>query len=123
MADCVRHSRAGPRAPSRVRQLASLRRERLRAQVDKTAAWPEEPSRLEKVQDELWWSVPLRVRNSSELPVFVNSVDVKVGPWGYNAVLALPEGESELPGMYAQKVRGAVFLSYAQPGVVAPGAT
>jgi hypothetical protein len=65
--------------------------------------------------------VPFWVRNSSELPVFVNSVEVEVGPWGYNAVLALPEGESELPGMYAGKVRGTMFRSYAQPGVVAPG--
>ena len=30
----------------------------------------------------VWWSVSVFVRNGSELPVFVDSVDVDVRPWG-----------------------------------------
>jgi hypothetical protein len=90
-------------------QLAGLRRDRQRAQADRVGPWPGEPLRYAKVPGELWWSIPLRVRNGSELPVFIDSVDVKVQPWGFNTVLAAPEGEPQLPAMYAEKVRGRVF--------------
>jgi hypothetical protein len=70
------------------------------------------------------WSVPLRVRNSSELPVFVGLVDAEVRPW--DAVLVVPEGESEESGLqavFAERTRGPVFSDYREPGVVAPGTT
>jgi hypothetical protein len=54
----------------------------------------------------LWWSVPLRVRNSSELPVFVHDIGVEVWPWGPDAVLAAPDEPSDLPGVDARKVAG-----------------
>jgi hypothetical protein len=104
-------------------QFGALRRDRLRGQVDKVAPWPETPERLAKVPGELWWSVPLRVPNGSELAVFVNSVDMNVRPRGFNAVAGAPEGEPEATSLYGSKVLGDPFRVYVQPGVIAPGAT
>lgn len=70
---------AGLALPLAFVQLGALRRDRLRRQVDRVAPWVAQPRRLDKgAADEFWWSLPLRVRNSSELPVVVNSVEVEV---------------------------------------------
>jgi hypothetical protein len=104
---------AGLALPLAFVELAGLRRDRLRGQVDKVAPWPETPERLEQLDrypDEVRWSVPVRVRvlNGSELPVFVNGVDVTVSGWGDS---------------YAAGLTGKKMLAGLQPGVIAPGAT
>jgi hypothetical protein len=113
---------AGLALPLAFVQLAGLRRDRLQGQVDRVAAWPEAPSLQDRVEDVLVWSVPLRVRNSSELPVFVDSVDFDVRTFGYDTVLAAPEGDPAAAGRYAKKVLGDPERMQMQPGVIAPGA-
>lgn len=116
---------AGLALPLAFVQLAGLRRDRLRGQVDKVAAWPEVPAPLKSDGfAEVLWSVPLRVRNSSELPVFVGLVVAEVRPW--DAAPVAPERESEESGLgavYTERTRGPVFSDHREPGVVAPGAT
>jgi hypothetical protein len=66
------------------------------------------------------WKIPVLVRNGSELPVRVNSVDLVIRPWGYNRVLAAPEGTTEVD-YYTDKRFGDSARTYLAPGTVAPG--
>ena len=66
------------------------------------------------------WTIPVLIRNSSELPVQVDSVDVAVRPWGYERVLTAPEGTTEVD-YYADKRLGASHETYFAPGTIAPG--
>ena len=68
------------------------------------------------------WNIPLKIRNGSELPVRVDTVDVAVRPWGYERVSAAEEGSSE-PREYADKRLGNWEQLYFAPGTVAPGDT
>ena len=78
-------------------QLDAQRRERLREQVSKIGVWTriyalsaggERPALRILVSEPApeQWRVDLLVRNSSELPVLINRVELNVTPWGYDLV-------------------------------------
>jgi hypothetical protein len=68
------------------------------------------------------WTITVLIRNGSELPVWVDSVDVTVRPWGYERVLGMPEGTAEVD-YYAAKRFGDSHEAHLAPGTVAPAET
>jgi hypothetical protein len=111
---------AGLALPLAFFQLGALRQDRLRAQVGKVGAWTGAPEQTG--EEPGLWTVPVLIRNGSELPVRVDSVDVVVTPWGYEHVLAAPEGTTEVD-YYAVKRLGDSHETYFAPGTIAPGET
>jgi hypothetical protein len=111
---------AGLALPLAFIQLRALRQDRLRGQVSKVGAWTGVPEPLGGILGS--WTIPILVRNSSELPVRVNTVDLAVRPWGYDRVLAVPEDTSE-PGYYMDKRFGKSGRTCILPGTIAPGDT
>jgi hypothetical protein len=113
---------AGLALPLAFVQLGALRRDRLRGQVDKVGVWLGKPHRLDKAAGEVWWALPLRVRNASELPVFVSWVVVIVQPTGSGS------GPGLLKPVPTGK-RGKMVLRRelpeinAWPGIIGPGET
>jgi hypothetical protein len=88
---------AGLALPLAFVQLEAQRRERLRAQVSQVGAW----TRIYGVSEEGDWPAPrilvgepaperwrieVAVRNSSQLPVLINKVELNVRTWGYDLV-------------------------------------
>lgn len=57
-------------------QLGALRQDRLRAQVSKVGAWIGTVEQMDEKTGS--WTIPVLIRNGSELPVRVDSVDVAV---------------------------------------------
>jgi len=55
-------------------QLGALRQDRLRAQVSKVGAWIGTVEQMDEKTGS--WTIPVLIRNGSELPVRVDSVDV-----------------------------------------------
>jgi hypothetical protein len=108
---------AGLALPLALIQLGALRQDRLRAQVSKVGAWVETPKTIYPESDS--WTVPVRVRNGSELPVRVDTIDLVIRPWGYGRVLAAPEATSE-PECYMDKRFGDSDQAYFAPGTIAP---
>ena len=68
------------------------------------------------------WSIPVWVRNGSELPVRIDALDLTIRPWGYRRVLAAPEGTREFEH-YADKMFGDSYQAHFAPGTIAPGDT
>ena len=68
---------AGLALPIAFVQLGALRRDRLRAQVNKVGAWIDKP---EKSLALVRWKVTLHVRNSSELPIIVQMAELFIEP-------------------------------------------
>jgi hypothetical protein len=70
-------------------QLGALRQDRLRGQVSKVGAWVDT---VEQQNEETGsWTIPVLIRNGSELPVKVDNLDLTIRAWGHNRVLAAPE--------------------------------
>ncbi len=111
---------AGLALPLAFIQLGALRQDRLRAQVSKVGAWASAPEQAGEEPGS--WTIPVLVRNGSELPVRVNAVDLAVRPWGYDRVLAVPEGTGEVE-YYMNKRLGKSDRAYIAPGTIAPGET
>ena len=111
---------AGLALPLAFIQLGSLRQDRLRAQVSKVGAWVGTVRQMD--ENTSFWTIPVLIRNGSELPVRVNALDLAVRPWGYERVLAAPEGTTEA-NYYAEKRFGDSEGIYLAPGTVAPGET
>jgi len=88
--------------------------------VSKVGAWVGEPD-LED-EETLTWGIPVAVRNGSELPVQVDAVNAAIRRWGYDDVLAAPEGTTKVD-YYAEKRFGARDEAHLAPGTVAPGET
>lgn len=68
------------------------------------------------------WTIPVLIRNGSDLLVRVDVVDLAIRPWGYERVLAAPEGTSEVD-YYMQKRFGSSDWTGFVPGTIAPGDT
>jgi hypothetical protein len=111
---------AGLALPLAFYQLGALRQDRLRGQVSKVGAWTgtPEPSGEEPGS----WTVPVLIHNGSELPVRVDVVDLAIRAWGYDRVLAAPEGTSEVD-YYMQKRFDSSDWAGFVPGTIAPGDT
>jgi hypothetical protein len=109
---------AGLALPIAFIQLGALRQDRLRAQVSKVSAWTGAPEQAGEERGS--WTVPVLIRNSSELPVRVDTVDLAVQAWGYERVLAVPEGTTEVD-YYMEKRLGESGKTYIAPGTIAPG--
>ena len=120
-------------------QLGAQRRDALRAQVDKVGAWHEHLGRVfeqrqlsvteiidlvpmpepEPPPGPPQWDLTVFIRNSSELPVLVPTLELSVRPWGYGR---LPKEGA--PGSdYAGKRLGQATPVYIAPGTIAPGQT
>lgn len=119
-------------------QLGAQRRDALRGQADKVGAWHQAPERVFKPGDDLsylledrpipapepppgppQWRLTVFVRNSSELPVLVPTLDLSVRPWGYEHL-----AQEGAPGSYsAAKRLGQAKPVYISPGTIAPGQT
>lgn len=66
------------------------------------------------------WTIPVLIRNGSELPVRVDAPDLAVRSGGYERVLAAPEGTTEVD--YDMNKRfGDSEPMYVAPGTIAPG--
>ena len=63
---------AGVPLPLAFVQLGALRQDRLRGQVGKVGAWTGEPKTMGDEQG--MWTIPVLVRNGSELPVRVDDL-------------------------------------------------
>ena len=115
---------AGVALPLAFVQLGALRQDRLRAQVSKVGAWVGTVEQIEEETGEETgsWVIPILIRNGSELPVRVDSVDVAIRPWGYDRVLAVPKGTIEVD-YYMNKRFGKSDQTYIAPGTIAPGET
>ena len=111
---------AGLALPLAFVQLGALRQDRLRGQVSKVGAWTGAPEQTG--EEPVGWTIPVLIRNGSELPIGVNSVDLVVRPWGYDRELALPEGTVEVD-YYMNKRFGKSGRTYIAPGTIAPGET
>jgi hypothetical protein len=70
-------------------QLGALRRDQLREQVSKVGAWT---GIVGQVGDRPQWAIPVRIRNSRELPVQVDEVELAVRPLTDGPVLRIPKG-------------------------------
>jgi hypothetical protein len=110
---------AGLALPLAFVQLGALRRDQLREQVSKVGAWT---GMAVQVGDGPRWKIPVHIRNGSELPVQVDAVDLAVRPWGYERVLAAPEGTSEMD-YYMDKRFATLERTSFVPGTIAPGET
>jgi hypothetical protein len=62
---------AGLALPLAFIQLRALRQDRLRTQVGKVGAWADTP--VQGAADPGLWTIPVLIRNGSELPVWVDS--------------------------------------------------
>lgn len=62
----------------------------------------------------------LSIRNGSELPARVDAVDLAIRPWGYERVLAAPEGTSDVE-YYMNQRFGNSDQGHIAPGTIAPG--
>jgi hypothetical protein len=118
----IRHTEqaAGLALPLAFYQLGALRQDRLRAQVSKVGVWTGAPEQAGEEPGS--WTVPVLVRNGSELPVRVDTVDLAVQARGYERVLAMPEGTTEVH-YYMEKRLGESGKTYIAPGTIAPGDT
>jgi hypothetical protein len=108
---------AGLALPLAFIQLGGLRQDRLRAQVSKVGAWVDTPKTM--YPESGLWTIPVRIRNSSELPVRVETVDLTIRPWGYKGVSAAPEGTGEVE-YYMDKRFGDTDRTHLAPGTIAP---
>jgi hypothetical protein len=108
---------AGLALPLAFIQLGGLRQDRLRAQVSKVGAWVDTPKTM--YPESGLWTIPVRIRNSSELPVRVETVDLTIRPWGYKGVSAAPEGTGEVE-YYRDKRFGDTDRTHLAPGTIAP---
>ena len=88
--------------------------------MSKVGAWTGAPGRAG--EEPALWTIPVLIRNGSELPVRVNAVDLAVRPWGYERVLATPQGTGEA-GYYMGKRFGNSDRTHLAPGTIAPGDT
>jgi hypothetical protein len=63
-----------------------------RRSVSKAGAWAGTVEQIEGGDrgETASWTISVLIRNVSELPVRVNTVDLDVRPWGYDRVLAVP---------------------------------
>ena len=114
---------AGLALPLAFFQLGALRRDQLRAQVSKVGAWTGEPGQMGEMGEESgMWTIPVLVRNGSELPVRVDVLRLDIRAWGYERVLAVPEGTSEVQ-YYMNKRVGESESAGVVPGTIAPGET
>ncbi len=111
---------AGFALPLAFIQLGALRQDRLRAQVSKVGGWVGTPE--QESGETRSWSIPVRVRNGSELPVRIDALDLTIRPWGYRRALAAPEGTTEVD-YYMDKRFGSSHQTYFAPGTIAPGDT
>ena len=111
---------AGLALPLAFIQLGALRQDRLRAQVSKIGAWTGAPEQVGEEPGS--WTIPVLIRNGSELPVRVNTLDLAVRPWGYDRLLAVPEGTVEVD-YYMNKRFGESGRTSIAPGTIAPGET
>ena len=111
---------AGLALPLAFIQLGGLRQDRLRGQVSKVGGWAGTPE--QDGEEARSWSIPVWVRNGSELPVRIDVLDLTIRPWGYKRVLAAPEGTSE-PEYYMDKVFRNSYQAHFAPGTIAPGDT
>jgi len=100
-------------------QLGTLRQDRLRAQVSKVGLWTAAPEQTD--EESGLWTIPVLIRNGSELPVRVDVVDLAIRPWGYERVLAAPEGRARSTTT-CKEVRQHDLTGFA-PGTIAPGDT
>lgn len=113
---------AGLALPLAFIQLRALRQDRLRTQVSKVGAWTGQPRRTDEVTSS--WTIPLLVRNGSELPVWVNAVGMNIDPGQVvrsqtvRRVRGVPVAE-EAPE--SDRLRRTQF--HTSPGAVAPGET
>jgi hypothetical protein len=101
-------------------QLGTLRQDRLRGQVSKVGAWTGTAEVLGGEQG--LWTIPVLIRNGSELPVLVDALDLAVRSWGYERVLAALEGTTEVDYYMAKRFGSSEPMSIA-PGTIAPGET
>jgi hypothetical protein len=103
---------AGLALPLAFIQLGALRQDRLRAQVSKVRAWTGAPDQSGK--ESALWTIPVLIRDGSELPAQVDAVDLVVRPWGDERVLAAPEGTGEVD-YYVHKRFGDRAQAYFAP--------
>jgi hypothetical protein len=91
--------------------------------VSKVGAWTGEPVQMGEMDEEPGlWTIPVLVRNGSELPVRVDALDLDIRSWGYKRVLAAPEGTTEVD-YYMEKRFDASEPAGIVPGTIAPGDT
>jgi hypothetical protein len=109
---------AGLALPLAFFQLGVLRQDRLRAQVSKVGIWTGASDQAGEERGS--WTVPVFIRNGSELPVRVDTVDLAAQAWGYERVLAAPEGTTEVD-YYMDRRVGESGKTYIAPGTIAPG--
>jgi hypothetical protein len=88
--------------------------------VSKVGAWAGTPETMD--EDPAFWNVPVFIRNGSELPVRVDTMDLAVQPWGYQRVLAAPEGAGEVDYYMDKRLADRHQVGFA-PGTIAPGET
>jgi hypothetical protein len=117
---------AGLALPLAFVQLGALRRDQLREQVGKVGAWTGTPEQQDDtpalpVNGRPSWSIPVRVRNGSDLPVQVDAVDLVIQPWGY--MLTQPPKPTRGVEYPVQKKTGDSNPDHFTPGTVAPGDT
>jgi hypothetical protein len=111
---------AGLALPLAFIQLGGLRQDRLRGQVSKVGAWTGTPEQMDEKQG--LWSIPVLIRNGSELPVRVDAAHLAIRQWGYQRVLAAPEGTTEV-ACYMDKRFGSSDQTGFVPGTIASGDT
>ena len=69
---------AGLALPLAFIQLGALRQDRLREQVSKLGVWAEVPEATDEEPGS--WTISVRIRNGSELPIRVDTVDLIIRP-------------------------------------------
>jgi hypothetical protein len=102
-------------------QLAALRQDRLRTQVSRVGAWVGEPERTGEAPG--LWKVPVLIRNSSELPVQIDALDVVIRVGGrvlHVGTLSPLERIRELERIKGETER---FVPSVSLGPIAPGDT
>lgn len=88
--------------------------------MSKVGAWVGTPEQA--AEEPGSWTMLVHIRNSSELPIWVNAIDLGIRPWGYERVLAAPEGTGEVD-YYMDKKFGDQDQAHFAPGTIAPGDT
>ncbi len=86
--------------------------------MSKVGAWTGAPEQSGKEPG--LWTIPILIRNGSELPVRVDAEHLAIRPWGDERVLAAPEGTGEVD-YHMHKRFGDRAQAYFAPGTIPPG--